>query len=290
LVKSGLYAAGTPREISSRSPDGTTDNTSPARGLMRYIQTFGMPYVPGFSMIPKLRNHSPGRSSDHRSFTDNGFPAVRFMETVECSPSPIDNAGCTLLPTGLCTAPNPSPLSLLPDSDPRKGCILGFNAGEPTSGNIAHQHSPEDKTVWVTAEYTARIARVMAATAANLADAPLAPTCPKDASGAFVPPTIDAHGNVTVTWQNTDRTPHVVIVARAASESFYRARIRVPGSRTSSTVSPAELGLTSGQAFFISVAAVDSHGHQSLFAYPEFRCEGSACAVPANALNITAAK
>jgi len=42
--------------------------------------------------------------------------------------------------------------------------------------------------------------------------------------------------------------------------------------------------------FFISVAAVGSGGHESLFAYPEFRCDGPACAVPAGALNVTAAK
>ena len=290
LAKFRLYSAGTPREVGSRAPDGTPDNTSPSRGLMRYIATFGTPYVPGFEMLPKLRNDRPGRSSDQRSFTDNGIPAVRFMETVECSPSPIDNAGCTVAANGLCTATNPSPLSLLPAADPRRGCILGFNPGEPTSGNIAHQHSIEDKSTFVTAEYSARIAKVMAATAASLARAPIAPTFPKDSAGNFVAPAVSSTGAVTLNWQSTDRVHHFVVAARPINENFYRQRVAVKGKATSRAVTPAELGLPAGQPFLISVAAVDNKGHESLFAYPEFRCDGSSCAVPAGALAITASK
>jgi hypothetical protein len=287
-----LYSGGTPREITSRAPDGSTDNTSPSRGLMRYVATWGVPYVAGFEMLPKMRQDRPGRSSDQRSFTDNAIPAVRFMETVECSPSAIDNSGCTVAANGLCTASNPSPLSLLPASDPRRGCILGFNPGEPTSGNIAHQHSPEDRSSFVTAEYSARIAKVMAATAATLARAPLAPKWLKDAAGAFVVPALNAAGAVTLTWDPAggDAIDHFVIAARHTTENFYLRRVTVSGGATSRTLTPAELGLTAGQAFLISVAAVDAKGHESLFAYPEFRCEGSSCAVPANALNVTAAK
>jgi hypothetical protein len=36
------------------------------------------------------------------------------------------------------------------------------------------------------------------------------------------------------------------------------------------------------------VAAVDAAGHESLFAYPEYRCDAGGCVVPAAALNITA--
>jgi hypothetical protein len=296
LAKFRLYAAGTPRETSSRAPDGTTDNTSPARGLMRFIATWGTPYVPGFDMITKLRNDRPGRSSDQRSFTDNAIPAVRFMETVECSPSPIDNAGCTLAANGLCTVTNPSPLSLLPAADPRRTCLLGFAPGDPTTGLIAHQHSQLDRAEFVTAEYTARITKVMAATAASLARAPLAPAFPKDAAGALVVPTVNAAGAVTLSWQSTDRVDHFVIAARAVTplnavaENFYGPRVRVGGKATSATVTPAQLGLTAGKTFFISVAAVDAKGHESLFAYPEFRCTGTSCAVPQNALNVTASR
>src|SRR5262249_56439847 len=59
-----LYSAGTPRERTSRSEDGTTDNTSPARGLMRFIATFGVPNVAGFNMRPEPREDRPGRGSD----------------------------------------------------------------------------------------------------------------------------------------------------------------------------------------------------------------------------------
>jgi Peptidase family M28 len=292
LQKFRLYSGGTPREIGSRAPDGSTDNTSPSRGLMRYVATWGVPYVSGFGMIAKMRQDRPGRSSDQRSFTDNAIPAVRFMETVECSPSPIDNAGCTVAANGLCTVANASPLSSLAATDPRRGCLLGFNAGEPTSGNIAHQHSPEDRSTFVTAEYSARIAKVMAATAATLARAPLAPSFPRDAAGVPVAPTVDATGAVTLTWSATagDAIDHFVIAARATTENFYRQRVTAAGGATSRAVTPAELGLGAGEAFLISVAAVDAKGHESLFAYPEFRCEGSSCRVPAGALNVTAAR
>src|SRR5205085_8200479 len=87
-----LYSAGTPRERTSAAEDGTTDNTSPARGLMRFIATFGVPLVEGFTMRPVLREDRPGRGSDQTSFVNNGFPAVRFIESHECSSSPVDNS------------------------------------------------------------------------------------------------------------------------------------------------------------------------------------------------------
>jgi hypothetical protein len=55
-------------------------------------------------------------------------------------------------------------------------------------------------------------------------------------------------------------------------------------------VAPAELGLAAGESFFISVAAVDAKGHESLFAYPEFRCDAVACAIPPGALDVTVRK
>jgi Zn-dependent M28 family amino/carboxypeptidase len=99
LLNFRLYSSGIPRERFSTDPDGTTDNTSPSRGVMRYIGTWGSAYVPALTMAPKLREDRPGRASDHVSFINNGFPAVRFMETFECSPSPVDNScGKTPLP------------------------------------------------------------------------------------------------------------------------------------------------------------------------------------------------
>lgn len=79
-----LYAAGTPREIAA--PDGTSDDTSPARNLMRTIATWGGAYVPAMTIVPKLREDRPGRGGDHESFLDAGIAGVRFIETNE-SPS-----------------------------------------------------------------------------------------------------------------------------------------------------------------------------------------------------------
>ena len=40
---------------------------------------------------------------------------------------------------------------------------------------------------------------------------------------------------------------------------------------------------------FVSIAAVDAAGHESLYAYPEYRCDSkNRCSQPANALNVTA--
>src|SRR5258708_28822290 len=41
---------------------------------------------PYTTLFRSLREDRPGRASDHRSFLNNAIPAVRFMETVECSP------------------------------------------------------------------------------------------------------------------------------------------------------------------------------------------------------------
>jgi hypothetical protein len=48
--------------------------------------------------------------------------------------------------------------------------------------------------------------------------------------------------------------------------------------------------LAHGQSFFISVSAQGDGGHESLFAYPEFRCDASGCTTPDGALNIMASK
>jgi len=288
-----LYAAGTPREIGSLAPDGTPDNTSPSRGLMRYVASWGVPYVPSMQMLAKLRNDRPGRSSDQRSFTNNAVPAVRFIETKECSPSPFDNSGCTINPAnGLCTAANPSPYASLPADDPRRSCLLfDFLPTDVNKvGPIAHQHSPFDQPQFVTAEYAARIAKIMAATASTLARAPLSPTFPKDAAGNFVLPSGNATAGVALTWTppTGDAVHHYVIAARTTTENFYRQRVSTRA--TARAVTPADLGLPAGQSFFVSVAAVDAKGHESLFAYPEFRCDATACVIPPGALAVTAAK
>jgi hypothetical protein len=122
----------------------------------------------------------------------------------------------------------------------------------------------------------------MAATAASLARAPGSPV------------DFTAQGNslqgVVLNWggPNGGGADHFVIAARSVNENFYRQRIAVANNGKSRTFTAQNLGLNSGDSFFISVAAVDSSGHESLFAYPEFRCDSTACAIPPGALNITA--
>ena len=43
-----------------------------------------------------------------------------------------------------------------------------------------------------------------------------------------------------------------------------------------------------GDSFFVSISAVDGQGHESLFAYPEVRCDATSCAIPSYAYNVTA--
>lgn len=249
-----LYSSGIPRETRSTDPDGTPDNTSPQRGLMRFIGTWGSAYVPSMTMIPKLREDRPGRASDHRSFINHGFAAVRFMETFECSPSPVDNS---------CGGPLPCP----PPANIPASC---------KNFTTSHQHSPFDQSKFVTPPYAARIAQVMIATAATLARAPGAPT-QFAADGS-------TSDSIKVTWQlplDAAQVDHLVIAARSVTENFYRKRISVPAEVRFRAVSPGELGFQQGDSFFISVASVDAQGHESLFAFPEMRCTATACLTPA---------
>ena len=76
-----LYAAGTPREV--HGGDGSADDSSPARALMRHVAAWGLPQVPGTTLLPRLREDRPGRGGDHQPFLDAAIPAVRFIETNE---------------------------------------------------------------------------------------------------------------------------------------------------------------------------------------------------------------
>jgi len=150
-----LYSSGIPRERLSTDPDGTTDNTSANRGVMRYVGTWGGAYVPTLNMVPELREDRPGRASDHVSFINNGIPAVRIMERFECSLSPVNNS---------CGGPLPCPP---PDQIPAF-C-------KDTTFVTTHQHSPNDLVEFITPTYAAGIAQVIASVAGSLARAPLAP-------------------------------------------------------------------------------------------------------------------
>jgi hypothetical protein len=232
-----LYSPGTPREVGATTPDGTTDDTSPSRGLMRFVATWGSEYVPEMTIVPELREDRPGRGGDHESFIAAGRPGVRFIETVE---SP--NAGTT----------------------------------------ASHEHSPNDLFAYVTPAYTARVAQVVASVAASLARAPDAPSS-FSVSGngggpmlSWSPPTTGA------------AVDHYVVAARATTENFYHERSRVAGTMNLAAVAPSGLGVDPTKPYFVSVGAVDASGHESMFAYPEYRCDPTACVVPAAALNITA--
>src|SRR5215472_2947188 len=257
-----LYSPGIPRERRSTDPDGKTDNTSPSRGVMRYVGVWGGAYVPSISMQLHLREDRPGRGSDHTSFISNAYPAVRFMETHECSPSPVDNS---------CGGPLPCP----PPAQIPDFC-------KDTTFVTTPQHSPYDQVKYITPSYAAQIARVMAAVAANLARAPLAPQ------------EFSAGGNsvqgVRVHFDGPDggQVDHFVVAARSINENFYRQRVVLSDDDGGGAISAQTLGLNPGDSFYISVASVDKQGHESLFAYPEVRCDSSTCAIPSYAFNVTA--
>ena len=63
-------------------------------------------------------------------------------------------------------------------------------------------------------------------------------------------------------------------------------RVSIPSTAGAAVVSPAVLGITGGEPFFVSVAAVDAEGHESLFAYPEYRCS-TVCEIQAGSLDVT---
>jgi hypothetical protein len=228
-----LYSPGTPREVSAM--DGSTDNTSPSRGLMRYTAYWAGAYVPEMSMVPELREDRVGRGSDHKSFIARGIPAVRFIDTKEA---------------------------------------------------LAHQHNSDDQYQYVTPHYTARVAQVMIATAASLARAPMPPQ-------SFVARQVSA-SKVKLWWTapaSGAAVDHYVISARTTDENFYRARFLIGSDASSAKVKiSAGLEIPIGASFFISLAAVDADGHESLYAYPEYRCESGECAVPQGALDVIATR
>ena len=254
-----LYSPGIPRERLSTDPDGTTDNVSPSRGVMRYIGVWGAAYVPAITMQPLLREDRPGRGSDHTSFISHAYPAVRFMETHECSPSPVDNS---------CGGPFPCP----PPAQIPAFC-------KDTTFITTHQHSPNDLVQYITPPYAATIAQVMASVAASLARAPDAPR------------EFNARGNtiqgVKFHFEGPEgRVDHFVIAARSINENFYRQRVVI--SDDGGRISAQALGFNQGDNFYISVASVDRQGHESLFAYPEVRCDSNSCAIPSYANDVTA--
>jgi hypothetical protein len=125
--------------------------------------------------------------------------------------------------------------------------------------NFQRQHAPNDRPENPTADYEARIAKVMAATLAHLARAPNAPVN-FVASG-------DANHGVTVTFSAApgDKVEKFIVAARPTTSNFQTGRVRVEGTRA--TVTAAQLGIPAGQPFFISVSALGD-GHQVALRVP----------------------
>jgi len=228
-----LFSPGTPREVSSTAV-GSTDDTSPSRGIMRHIGYWGGAYVPTMTMLPQLREDRPGRSSDHKPFIGRSIPAVRFIDVNE---------------------------------------------------KLSHQHSANDLYIYVTPAFTARLTQVVVASAASLARAP---TPPQNMIATGI-----SSSTVQLTWSppaSGSPVDHYVISARTAAENFYRTRLFVPGDLTSATADVSQdLGIPLAAAYYVSIAAVDAVGHESLYAYPEYRCDSTnTCSQPADALDVTA--
>src|SRR5438552_18737131 len=55
LLRFRLYSPGIPRERPGTDPDGTTDNTSPSRGVMRYLGVCAGASLPAIPMQLLLR-------------------------------------------------------------------------------------------------------------------------------------------------------------------------------------------------------------------------------------------
>jgi hypothetical protein len=230
-----LFSPGTAREISATAV-GSTDDTSPSRGLMRHIGYWGGAYVPSMMMLPQLREDRPNRGSDHKSFIAQAVPAVRFIDVNE---------------------------------------------------NLNHQHTTDDLYTYVTPAFTARVTQVVVASAASLARAS---TPPRNMVASRV-----SSSTTKLTWSAPASGPpvdHYVILARTSAENFYRTRFAVAGGTTSANVSVVQnLGLPSGSTYYVSVAAVDASGHESLYAYSEYRCtSNNTCSRPSDALNVTATR
>ena len=145
--------------------------------------------------------------------------------------------------------------------------------------NLDHEHTANDLFQYVTPSYTAQLARVVAAVAASLARAP-------DAPAGFV--ATGSTASATLAWSAPSAGPvdHYVVAARPVTENLYRRRVRVDG--TGGSLRAVDLGISDASAFFVSVSAVDAAGHESLFAYPESRCDASGCGVQPVWLNVTA--
>ena len=153
------------------------------------------------------------------------------------------------------------------------------------NGKPSHEHSPNDLFIYVTPAFTARVTQVVVASAASLSRAPT-PPLNMIATGI-------SSSTVQLTWSppaSGSPVDHYVISARTSAENFYRMRMVVSGDLTSATADVfQDLGIPPATAYYVSIAAVDAAGHESLYAYPEYRCDSTnTCSQPDDALDVTA--
>ena len=82
-----LYSEGTPiaeTEAQKRLRDAVGgENDSASREWARYLERLGERYVENLDLLVMLRRDRIARGSDHTSFNQQGFPAVRLSEMVE---------------------------------------------------------------------------------------------------------------------------------------------------------------------------------------------------------------
>ncbi len=148
-----------------------------------------------------------------------------------------------------------------------------------TQENVAHQHSVEDLFAHLAPGYLARMTAVVVSSAAALARAPASPTS-FAASGSA--------DRIRLSWAATKGAHHYAVAARPVGETYYRKRIEVSAEKTAFEASATDFGILTVEPLYVSVAAVDAAGHESLFAYPELRCDEKQCALPPGALEVTA--
>jgi hypothetical protein len=80
VFSEGIPASATPEQIRQIVNIGA-ENETPSRQLAREILAVGRTYFPGaFLPVMELRLDRFLRGGDHRSFSEEGFPAVRFTE------------------------------------------------------------------------------------------------------------------------------------------------------------------------------------------------------------------
>lgn len=82
-----LYSEGTPiaeTEAQKKLRDAVGgENDSPSREWARYVERAGERYVENLDLLVMLRRDRIARGSDHTSFNQQGFPAIRLSEMVE---------------------------------------------------------------------------------------------------------------------------------------------------------------------------------------------------------------